>query len=227
MNNRLEETSLNIYFKDIGQSNPLSREKEAELASKIKEGDLEARDELVQANLPFVVNVAKSFQNRGLSLHELISAGNYGLLIAAERFDGTKGFKFISYAVWWLRQSILLALAEQTRTVHLPLNKQSLLKDIHRITKELAQGQKNKPDIEKIAERLDLPLDEVEEALLSDQAILSLDEPFNEQDENLLYLLADASQELPDNAAVRDSSYKQLQHVLSELNEREQLVIMV
>ncbi|MDP6176078.1 MAG: sigma-70 family RNA polymerase sigma factor, partial [Rhodospirillales bacterium] len=120
MNNPLEDTVLNAYFKDLAQSNPLSREREAELATRVKAGDLEARDELVQANLPFAVNVARTYQNRGLSLAELISSGNVGLLIAADRFDGSKGYKFITYAVWWIRQSILLALTEQARTVRLP-----------------------------------------------------------------------------------------------------------
>ena len=138
-----EENTLRLYFDDIAESRPLSREREVELSARIQEGDMEARDELVQANLRFVIDVAKNYQNRGLSLSDLISAGNVGLLTAAERFDGTKGYKFISYAVWWIKQSILQTIAEHARTVRLPLNKLSLLKDISKASRKLSQGRES------------------------------------------------------------------------------------
>ena len=141
-----EETTLRLYFDDIADSRPLSREREVELAARIQEGDMVARDELVNANLRFVIDVAKNYQNRGLSLSDLISAGNVGLLTAAERFDGTKGYKFISYAVWWIKQSILQSIAEHARTVRLPLNKLSLLKDISKASRKLAKVERvNQP----------------------------------------------------------------------------------
>ena len=152
-----EESTLRLYFDDIADSKPLSREKEVELAALITAGDQAARDQLVQANLRFVIDVAKNYQNRGLSLSDLISAGNLGLLTAAERFDGTKGYKFISYAVWWIKQSILQTIAEHARTVRLPLNKLSLLKDISKASRRLGQGREGDPDIEEIAQELDIP----------------------------------------------------------------------
>ena len=150
-----EETTLRLYFDDIADSRPLSREREVELAARIQEGDMVARDELVNANLRFVIDVAKNYQNRGLSLSDLISAGNVGLLTAAERFDGTKGYKFISYAVWWIKQSILQSIAEHARTVRLPLNKLSLLKDISKASRKLGQGREGEPAIEEIARRIE------------------------------------------------------------------------
>ena len=151
-----EESALRLYFDDISDSTPLSREKEVELSAKVHAGDQDARDELVQANLRFVIDVAKKYQNRGLSLSDLISAGNVGLMTAAERFDGEKGFKFISYAVWWIKQSILQTIAEHARTVRLPLNKLSLLKDISKASRKLGQGRETEPHAEEIAKELDM-----------------------------------------------------------------------
>ena len=145
------ESALRSYFDDIAHSEPLSREREVELSARIENGDMEARDELVQANLRFVIDVAKNYQNRGLTFADLISAGNLGLMTAAERFDGTRGYKFISYAVWWIRQSILQTIAEHVRTVRLPLNKLSLLKDISKASRRLGQGREEEPDVEEIA----------------------------------------------------------------------------
>ena len=153
-----EENILRLYFNDIAASIPLSREREVELACRIKNGDMHARDEMIRANLRFVVCVAKKYQNRGLSLPDLISAGNLGLITAANRFDGTKGHKFITYAVWWIRQSILQTLAEHVRIVRLPLNKVSLLKDISR---KLDQDRVTEPDIEEIVAELEVPSEEV------------------------------------------------------------------
>ena len=221
-----EENTLRLYFDDIADSKPLSREREVELSARIKEGDMVARDEMVQANLRFVVDVAKKYQNRGLSLSDLISAGNLGLLTAAERFDGTKGFKFISYAVWWIRQSILQTIAEHARTVRLPLNKLSLLKDISKISRRLGQGRETDPDIDEIADELDVPAQEVLDTMLSARTVRSLDEAFEEDDErSLLNILADSSQETPDADVLRDSAREQLEEVLDNLDDRELRII--
>ena len=221
-----EETTLRLYFDDIADSTPLSREREVELSARIREGDMVARDEMVQANLRFVVDVAKKYQNRGLSLSDLISAGNLGLLTAAERFDGTKGFKFISYAVWWIRQSILQTIAEHARTVRLPLNKVSLLKDISKVSRRLGQGRESDPGIDEIAAELDVPAQEVLETMLSARTVRSLDEAFEEDDErSLLNILADSTQETPDADVLRDSAREQLEEVLDNLDERELRII--
>ncbi|MEW6750783.1 MAG: RNA polymerase sigma factor RpoD/SigA [Candidatus Latescibacterota bacterium] len=221
-----EESTLRLYFDDIAESKPLSREREVELSARIQGGDMCARDEMVQANLRFVVDVAKKYQNRGLSLSDLISAGNLGLLTAAERFDGTKGYKFISYAVWWIRQSILQSIAEHARTVRLPLNKVSLLKDISKASQRLGQGRESDPRIEEIAEELDVPAEEILETMLSARAVRSLDEAFEEDDErSLLNILADESQETPDADVLRESARKQLEEVLNGLDERELRII--
>ena len=221
-----EENTLRLYFDDIADSKPLSREREVELSARIKEGDMVARDEMVQANLRFVVDVAKKYQNRGLSLSDLISAGNLGLLTAAERFDGTKGFKFISYAVWWIRQSILQTIAEHARTVRLPLNKLSLLKDISKISRRLGQGRETDPDIDEIADELDVPAQEVLDTMLSARTVRSLDEAFEEDDDrSLLNVLADGTQQTPDADVLRDSAREQLDEVLENLDERELRII--
>jgi RNA polymerase primary sigma factor len=221
-----EESTLRLYFDDIADSKPLSREREVELAERIQQGDMEARDELVQANLRFVIDVAKNYQNRGLSLSDLISAGNLGLITAADRFDGTKGYKFISYAVWWIKQSILQTIAEHARTVRLPLNKLSLLKDISRASRKLGQGRESDPDIEEIAEELDVPAEEILETMLSARTVRSLDETFEEDDErSLLSILADQRQETPDADVLRESARVQLEWVLESLDERELRII--
>jgi len=221
-----EESTLRLYFDDIADSQPLSREKEVELAARIKDGDMVARDQLVQANLRFVIDVAKNYQNRGLSLSDLISAGNLGLMTAAERFDGTKGYKFISYAVWWIKQSILQTIAEQARTVRLPLNKLSLLKDISKASKRLGQGREHDPNIEEIARELDMAPEDIRDTMLSARSVRSLDESFEDDDErNLLSLLADNDQDLPDNAVLRSSARHQLDEVLHSLDDRELSII--
>jgi RNA polymerase primary sigma factor len=221
-----EETTLRLYFDDIAESTPLSREREVELAERIKSGDMGARDEMIRANLRFVVDVAKKYQNRGLSLSDLISAGNLGLITAADRFDGTKGYKFISYAVWWIRQSILQSLAEHVRTVRLPLNKVSLLKDISKASRKLGQNREAEPDIAEIAEELDVPVEEVLETILSARAVCSLDESFTDDDErSLLNTLPDDSLEAPDADVLRESARLQLESALSALEERELRII--
>jgi RNA polymerase primary sigma factor len=220
------ESTVSLYFNDITTSHPLSREEEVALASRIEDGDMDARDLLVKANLRFVVDVARRYQNRGLALSDLISAGNVGLITAAERFDGTKGFKFISYAVWWIRQSILQAIAEHSRTVRLPLNKLNLLKDISEISRQLGQGHASPPDINEIAAELNLPPQEVMNALLSARSTRSLDETFDEGDErNLLETLADTRLNAPDEELLAESAQNQVNEVLGSLDERERFII--
>ena len=221
-----EDRTLSLYFNDITESKPLSREREVGLSVRIQQGDLTARDELVQANLRFVVDIAKNYQHRGLPFCELISAGNLGLLTAAERFDGAKGFKFISYAVWWIRQSILQTIADQARTVRLPFNKLGLLRDIAKVSRRLGQGREHEPDVEEIAVELEVPAEEVMNTLLSARGTLSLDEAFDGDDERSLFsTIEDTCQESPDAAVLRESARKELHGVLSTLNERELSVI--
>lgn len=221
-----EENTLRLYFDDIAESRPLSREREVELSARIQEGDMEARDELVQANLRFVIDVAKNYQNRGLSLSDLISAGNVGLLTAAERFDGTKGYKFISYAVWWIKQSILQTIADHARTVRLPLNKLSLLKDISKASRKLGQGRETDPEIEEIARELDVSPQEVQDTILSARTVRSLDESFEEDDDrNLMNVLQDENQIRPDGNVMEQASRTQLESVLEALDVREMKII--
>ena len=221
-----DEDVLRCYFSDISNSEPLSRDREIELAECIQDGDMNARNELIRCNLRFVVDVARRYRNRGLGFSELISAGNLGLITAAERFDGSRGYKFISYAVWWIRQSILQSIAEQGRTVRLPLNKVSRLREIARTAQQLARNNEDEPDLEAIAAELEVPLDEVMDVVLSARPMRSLDESLTEGDDcSLMHLLADDRQESPaasvDNAAMRE----QVRKVLSCLSEREEFIL--
>jgi RNA polymerase primary sigma factor len=221
-----ESSTLRAYFDDIADSTPLSREREVELSARIQDGDQDARDELIQANLRFVIDVAKNYQNRGLSFPDLISAGNLGLMTAAERFDGTRGYKFISYAVWWIRQSILQTIAEHVRTVRLPLNKLSLLKDISKATRKLGHGRDHEPVVEEIAKELDLSPDVVTDAILSARPVSSLDGAFDDDEKrSLLNIVPDQNQRAPDSELMRGSARGQLEDVLNSLDEREQKII--
>lgn len=221
-----EETTLRLYFDDIADSRPLSREREVALSALIEEGDMQARDELVNANLRFVIDVAKNYQNRGLSLSDLISAGNVGLLTAAERFDGTKGYKFISYAVWWIKQSILQSIAEQARTVRLPLNKLSLLKDISKVSRKLGQGRESEPAVAEIAKELDIPEREVLDTMMSARSLRSLDETFDQDDErSLINIIADENQATPDQGVLENASRSQMEEALEVLDKRELRII--
>ena len=215
-----------LYLDDIADSKPLSRKREVELAKRIKRGDEKARNELVEANLRFVVTVAKNYQHRGLTLMELISAGNVGLLEAAGRFDGAKGFKFISYAVWWIRQSILQTIAEQVRTVRLPVNRLALLKDVTETARRLSQAQDREPDIKAVAAELDMSPKEVVEVLRDGRATRSLDEAIDEHDERTrLNLLPDEVQEPPDAAVLKGSVIELLKAELESLDERERKIL--
>ena len=216
------EDSLGNYLAEIAHSKPLSAAEEVELARKIKQGDEVARNRLVEANLRFVVSVAKEYQNRGVPLADLISAGNMGLITAAERFDEDKGFKFISYAVWWIRQAILQTLAEQSRTVRLPLNKIGLLYKISKASRLLQQARADDPNPEEIAEQLDVPVEEVKETLMCGRSVRSLDATFKEEeDHSLLDVLPDDRQESPENMVMRGCLRGQIDAALSSLIGRE------
>ena len=236
-----EEKTLRLYFYDIAESTPLSREREAELADRIKNGDMYARDEMIEANLRFVINEAKKYQNRGLSLSDLISAGNLGLITAASRFDGARGNKFITYAVWWIRQSILQTLAEHVRLVRLPLNKVSLLRDIAKASRKLDQDRASELDnieeiatefenlaeerLERIAAELEVPVKEVLETVHSARTVCSLDESFTNNEYSLLNTLADEATDPPDANTLRESARDQLETALKTLDERESHII--
>ena len=181
-----ESQSLEKYLQEIGKVDLLTPEEEVDLAKRIKEGDQEALERLTKANLRFVVSVAKQYQNQGLSLSDLINEGNLGLIKAAQRFDETRGFKFISYAVWWIRQSILQALAEQSRIVRLPLNKVGSLNKINRAFSELEQEFEREPSAEELAELLEIPSEEVETTLGVAARHVSMDAPFAEGEDNSL-----------------------------------------
>lgn len=216
------EDSLGSYLGEIAHSHPLSGAEEVCLAQRIKCGDETARNELVEANLRFVVSVAKEYQNRGVPLSDLISSGNMGLITAAERFDEEKGFKFISYAVWWIRQAILQTLAEQSRTVRLPLNKVGLLYKISRASRQLTQEREDPPEAEDIAAQLEVTVDEVQETILHGRSVRSLDASFrDEEEQSLLDVLADDRQESPELEVMKGCLRHQIESALGSLVGRE------
>ncbi len=225
---RGEDKALDLYLKEIGETSLITSEEEITLARRIKEGDEEALEELTKANLRFVVSVAKQYQNQGLSLADLINEGNIGLIKAAKRFDETRGFKFISYAVWWIRQAILQALAEQSRIVRLPLNRVGALHRIGKISSNLEQEFGREPMTEEIAARLEMSPEEVSETLKISNNHLSLDAPFNEgEDSNLLDVLKDELQPSPDRDLLGESLKIEIEKALGTLTEREAEVIIL
>src|SRR5574344_1184183 len=181
-----ESASLDKYLQEIGHEELLSVEEEVELAQKIKKGDRRALERLTRANLRFVVSVAKQYQNQGLSLPDLINEGNVGLIRAAEKFDETRGFKFISYAVWWIRQSILQALAEQSRLIRVPLNQVGSVNKINKILSKFEQENERRPSVEEIAEEIEMPEDKIGDALKVNTRHVSMDAPFSDSDNNSL-----------------------------------------
>jgi RNA polymerase primary sigma factor len=221
-----ETASLDKYLQDIGREGLITAEEEVELARQIKSGDDKALEKLVKANLRFVVSVAKQYQNQGLSLPDLINEGNLGLIKAAQRFDETRGFKFISYAVWWIRQSILQALAEQSRLVRLPLNQVGSLNKIKKATSRLEQEFERPPSIEEIAKKLDIPEHKLDKALRITTRYVSMDAPIAE-DEDTKFLDVFVSEDTPrtDNNLMRESLNKEIQRSLSTLTEKERDVI--
>jgi len=220
------EPSLDRYLQEISNVPLLTPEEEISCAKKIKEGNHDAIDMLIKANLRFVVSIAKQYQSQGLSLGDLINAGNLGLLRAATRFDVTRGFKFISYAVWWIRQSILQALAEQSRIVRLPLNRIGVLSKIEKIFGELEQTYQREPSTDEIAEELNMPASEVVEALNFSSNHFSLDAPFTADDENkLLDLLEDKDSMSPESKLIRESMLIEINRTLESLSQREAQVV--
>jgi RNA polymerase primary sigma factor len=221
-----ESQSLDKYLQEIGKVDLLSPDEEVELAKRIREGDQLALEKLTKANLRFVVSVAKQYQNQGLSLGDLINEGNLGLIKAAQRFDETRGFKFISYAVWWIRQSILQALAEQSRIVRLPLNRVGSLNKISKTFSELEQRFEREPSPDELAEVLDLPTSEVVDTMKISGRHVSMDAPFAQGEENnLLDVLENDGEEKPDTGLMTDSLRREVQRALSTLTQREADVV--
>lgn len=222
-----ESQSLEKYLQEIGKVDLLTPEEEVDLAKRIKQGDPIALERLTKANLRFVVSVAKQYQNQGLSLSDLINEGNLGLIKAAQRFDETRGFKFISYAVWWIRQSILQALAEQSRIVRLPLNKVGSLNKINKAFSELEQEFEREPSAEELAELLEIPTEEVETTLGVAARHVSMDAPFVEgEDNSLLDVLENSSTPKTDQELeYRESLRREIERSLSTLTERQASVI--
>lgn len=221
-----ESQSLDKYLQEIGKVDLLTPDEEVELAKRIREGDRLALEKLTKANLRFVVSVAKQYQNQGLSLGDLINEGNLGLIKAAQRFDETRGFKFISYAVWWIRQSILQALAEQSRIVRLPLNRVGSLNKISKTFSELEQKFEREPSPEELAEVLEVATSEVVDTLKISGRHVSMDAPFVQGEENsLLDVLENDSEESPDTGLINDSLRKEIQRALSTLTPREADVV--
>lgn len=223
---RDEDRSLDLYLREIGETPLINAKQEVELAKRIKEGDQEALEKLTKANLRFVVSVAKQYQNQGLSLSDLINEGNIGLIKAAKRFDETRGFKFISYAVWWIRQAILQALAEQSRIVRLPLNRVGTLHKIGKISSSLEQEYGREPSPSEIARELELSAVEVSDTLKISNSHLSLDAPFSTSEDNsLMDVLEDEFQPAPDEALLDESLRLEIERALDTLSRREAEVI--
>ncbi|MGB0525755.1 MAG: sigma-70 family RNA polymerase sigma factor [Flammeovirgaceae bacterium] len=225
--NRKESQSLERYFQDISKVELLTIDEEIELARRIKKGDKEALDKLTKANLRFVVSVAKQYQNRSLSLNDLINEGNVGLVKAAQKFDETRGFKFISYAVWWIRQSIMQALAEQSRVVRLPLNRTGALNRINKAFSELEQRYEREPTPEEIAAELGMDVEEVTSTLRVGTRHVSMDAPFNEGESNSLLdvLENDSAKKADEDLVYYDSLKYETARAISMLGAREQQVI--
>ncbi len=217
-----QQRMLDQYLQEIGRIPLLEPDEEVYLAQRIHTGDQEALHKLTRANLRFVVSVAKKYQGQGLSLADLINEGNYGLIKAAQRFDETRGFKFISYAVWWIRQAILQALAEQSRVVRLPLNRIGTISKIRKTSARLSQEYERAPNIEELAEDLDIEVHKVREAMQHTGRHLSMDAPFNEDDDNsLLDIFADDEDDTPDDPLLKDSIKIDIEYALDLLQERE------
>jgi RNA polymerase primary sigma factor len=221
-----ESISIDKYLQEIGKYELLTLEEEIELARRAKQGDEKALERLIQANLRFVVSVAKQYQNQGLPLGDLINEGNLGLIKAAKRFDETRGFKFISYAVWWIRQSILQALAEQSRIVRLPLNRVGALNKIGKKLSQLEQEFEREPSTNELAEELDMSVYEVADTLKISGKHISMDAPFVQGEDNkLLDIMPNENDPMPDHELMRESLRKEIEEALSTLDQREREVV--
>ncbi len=221
-----ETASLDKYLQEIGRVELITAEEEVRLAQLIKKGDAKALERLTKANLRFVVSVAKQYQNQGLTLGDLINEGNLGLIKAAQRFDETRGFKFISYAVWWIRQSILQALAEQSRIVRLPLNKIGSINKINKTFSKLEQEYEREPSPEEIAEAMSMNIDDIKEALRTSGRHVSMDAPLQQgEDSTLMDVLGDDDQPNPDHTLIKESLRREVERALYTLTPREADVI--
>jgi RNA polymerase primary sigma factor len=221
-----ESASLDKYLQEIGREELVSPEEEVELAQRIRKGDQEALEKLTRANLRFVVSVAKQYQNQGLSLPDLINEGNLGLIKAAEKFDETRGFKFISYAVWWIRQSILQALAEQSRIVRLPLNQVGSLNKINKALGKFEQENERQPSTEELAEMIDIPKDKIADTLRVSGRHVSVDAPFVEgEDNSLLDVLPNDDSPSADRGLTNESLSTEIERALQILTGREREII--
>ena len=221
-----ESASLDKYLQEIGREELITVSEEVELAQRIKKGDREALDKLTRANLRFVVSVAKQYQNQGLSLPDLINEGNLGLIRAAQKFDETRGFKFISYAVWWIRQSILQALAEQSRIVRLPLNQVGSLNKISKELSRFEQENERRPSAEELAERLDIPVDKISDTLKVSGRSISVDAPFVDGEDNtLLDVLPNDDSPSADSSLNQESLSKEVDRALRQLYDRERDIL--
>ena len=223
-----ETASLDKYLQEIGRVDLITAEEEVELAKRIKEGDHAALERLVKANLRFVVSVSKQYQNQGLTLPDLINEGNLGLIKAAQRFDETRGFKFISYAVWWIRQSILQALAEQSRIVRLPLNQVGSLNKINKAFSKLEHEFERPPSSDELATALDLPEEKVKDTMKVSGRHVSVDAPFAEgEDNSLLDVMVNNDSPKADIELMRESLQREIERSLSTLTDREKDVVML
>jgi RNA polymerase primary sigma factor len=223
-----DSSSLEKYLQDVGKEQMVTAEEEVELAQRIKKGDRLALERLTKANLRFVISVAKQYQFQGLSLPDLINEGNLGLIKAAERFDETKGFKFISYAVWWIRQSILQALAEQSRIVRLPLNKIGSINKINKMYAFLEQENERPPSAEEIAKKLDMTINDVKESMKNSGRHVSMDAPLIEgEDSNLYDVLNTGDSPNPDRALLHESLKVEIERALETLTPREADVVQL
>ena len=221
-----ESEALDKYLQEIGKEEMISVEEEVELAQRIRKGDQKALERLTKANLRFVVSVAKQYQNQGLSLPDLINEGNVGLIKAAEKFDETRGFKFISYAVWWIRQSILQAIAEQSRIVRLPLNQVGSANKINKLLSKFEQENERRPSVEEISESLDLSQEKIDEAMSVNTRHVSVDAPFVEgEDNSLLDILINDDAPMADRTLLIESLKSEINNALKVLNDRERGVI--
>lgn len=221
-----ETASLDKYLQEIGKVDLITADEEVELAQRIKAGDQNALEKLTKANLRFVVSVAKQYQNQGLTLPDLINEGNLGLIKAAQRFDETRGFKFISYAVWWIRQSILQALAEQSRIVRLPLNKIGSINKINKMYAYLEQANERPPSAEEIAKELDMTINDVKESMKNSGRHVSMDAPLVEgEDSNLYDVLRSGESPNPDRTLLHESLRTEIERALETLTPREADVI--
>lgn len=220
-----ESASLDKYLQEIGHEELLTTDQEVELAQRIRKGDKRALERLTKANLRFVVSVAKQYQNQGLSLPDLINEGNVGLIKAAEKFDETRGFKFISYAVWWIRQSILQAIAEQSRLVRLPLNQVGSVNKIARELSRFEQEHERKPSVDEIAERVDLPEDKIADAMKANSRHVSMDAPIADgEDSSMIDFLAGDSSNTDKELAI-ESLKAEVSRILKLLTDKEQKVL--